>query len=101
MNRVFKRVEGVNFGSWKHLVFDFDKGKMLIVGRTGAGKSTIPRLVFWVLYGETPEGWAADDVVNEQSKKNTMGRLVIPDRDTRDVYEILRRSEEHTSELQS
>ncbi len=90
MNRVFKRVEGVNFGSWKHLVFDFDKGKMLIVGRTGAGKSTIPRLVFWVLYGETPEGWAADDVVNEQSKKNTMGRLVIPDRDTRDVYEILR-----------
>lgn len=90
MNHVFKRLEAVNFGSWKHLVFEFQKGSMLIVGRTGAGKSTIPRALFWALYGETPEGWSADDVINEQSKKNTMVKLTIPDRETKDVYEILR-----------
>lgn len=90
MNLVFKRLEAINFGSWKHLVFDFQKGKMLIVGRTGAGKSTIPRALFWALYGETPEGWSADDVVNEQSKKNTMVKLIVPDRTSKDIYEIIR-----------
>lgn len=52
-----------NFGSYRELEFDFyDKGLCLIYGPTGSGKSTIPDLAAWALYGRTAKQGNADEV---------------------------------------
>ncbi len=52
-----------NFGSYEELDFDFaDTGLSLIYGRTGSGKSTIPDIPAWCLFGVTAKDGNADDV---------------------------------------
>ncbi len=52
-----------NFGSYKSLNIDFqDKGLSLIYGKTGSGKSTIPDIACWALFGATARGGAVDDI---------------------------------------
>lgn len=52
-----------NFGSYKQLEIDFSApGLSLIYGPTGSGKSTLPDLACWALYGVTAKNGAADDV---------------------------------------
>lgn len=66
---LFKKVTLHNFGSWQHLEFDLSgQGLVLICGATGSGKSSIFRGIFWALFGETPEGHLADEVVRHGSK---------------------------------
>lgn len=53
----------LNFGSYAELDFDFtDLGLSLIYGKTGSGKSTLPDLPAWCLYGITAKDGSADDV---------------------------------------
>ena len=35
----------------------------------GAGKSSIPEALFWVLYGKTKRGLSGDDVINNRASK--------------------------------
>jgi DNA repair exonuclease SbcCD ATPase subunit len=52
-----------NFGSYRHLEFDFsDLGLALAYGKTGSGKSTIPDMPSWILYGVTSKNGTADEV---------------------------------------
>lgn len=53
----------VNFGSYDHLDFDFSSlGLALVFGKTGSGKSTIPDMVSWTLYGQTAKDGNVDEV---------------------------------------
>lgn len=72
MKITLKRIELTNFGSWKHAVVPLEQqGAVLIQGRTGSGKSTLFKALFWVLYGSLPDGGQADEVVNDLVGKNT------------------------------
>lgn len=52
-----------NFGSYSSLELDFsDMGLALMAGPTGSGKSTIPDVPAWVLYGVTAKDGNADEV---------------------------------------
>jgi len=74
-----------------------DKGLCLIQGENlddpsaksnGAGKSSIPDALCWVLYGTTARGITGDAVVNKIAKKNCMVSVLIEDGD--DEYRIMR-----------
>ena len=55
--------EVTNFGSYKHLSIDFsDLGLALMYGRTGSGKSTIPDMACWALFGQTAKNGSVDEV---------------------------------------
>jgi DNA repair exonuclease SbcCD ATPase subunit len=57
-----------NFGSYKELNLDLaDIGLSLVYGRTGSGKSTLPDVVAWTLFGTTAKDGAADDVRSWQA----------------------------------
>lgn len=67
-----------NFGSWKSGSLDLSKrGLVLIRGRTGSGKSTVFRALFWGLYGYAPEGSAASEVVNEKVQRDTCVKVFL------------------------
>lgn len=67
-----------NFGSYKEFTTDFEsKGLTLLHGKTGSGKSTIPDMVFWIIFGETAKGGSVDDIRNWQSDEATIGTLQI------------------------
>src|ERR1700733_14163073 len=52
-----------NFGSYDRFEIDFtETGLTLLYGPTGAGKSSIPDMVAWCLYGVTGKNGNADDV---------------------------------------
>ncbi len=54
-----------NFGSYKDLEFDFSNlGLSLVYGATGSGKSTLPDIPAWTLFGVTSKGYKADEVKN-------------------------------------
>jgi len=54
-----------NFGSYEYVSFDPEnKGLSLIYGPTGSGKSTIPDIISWVLFGVTAKNGNIDDVRN-------------------------------------
>lgn len=57
-----------NFGSYKELNLDLaDIGLSLVYGHTGSGKSTLPDVVAWTLFGTTAKDGAADDVRSWQA----------------------------------
>lgn len=57
--------EASHFGSYEHLEIDFlDLGLTILHGKTGSGKSTIPDVPFWVLFGSTAKGGTADEVIS-------------------------------------
>lgn len=68
-----------NFGSYKHFEIDFSSpGLNLIYGRTGSGKSTIPDMPAWILYGQTAKDGASDDVRSWQAPNEaTVGVLIV------------------------
>jgi len=68
-----------NFGSYSHLEIDFSNlGLALIYGPTGAGKSTIPDLAVWALYGITAKEGNVDDIRSWQTTdKTTVTQEVI------------------------
>lgn len=57
------RCFAINFGSYSTLEIDFSSpGLSLIYGPTGSGKSTLPDLACWCLFGVTAKNGVADDV---------------------------------------
>lgn len=70
----------INFGSYAQFEFDFTQVELtLIHGTTGSGKSTIPDIVFWALYGETSKDGASDDVRSWKSYAPTKVTLQVDD----------------------
>lgn len=66
-----------NFGSYKNLELDFHSlGLALIQGKTGSGKSTLPDMVTWGLYGQTAKGGVADDIRPWTSEEVTRVEIV-------------------------
>lgn len=62
------RCQAWNFGSYSHVDLDLSStGLGLIYGKTGAGKSTIPDIPCWTLFGVTAKDGAADDVRSWQN----------------------------------
>lgn len=72
------RCEVWNFGSYAHLELDLaDLGLSLIHGKTGSGKSTIPDIPCWIMFGITSKNGAADDIRSWQSDQPTKGVLSV------------------------
>jgi DNA repair exonuclease SbcCD ATPase subunit len=52
-----------NFGSYRSLSFNYsDPGLTLVHGKTGSGKSTLPDIACWALYGVTARGGNVADI---------------------------------------
>jgi DNA repair exonuclease SbcCD ATPase subunit len=80
-----------------------DTGLVLIQGKNedepsavsnGAGKSSIPDALMWVLFGETARGVSGDAVINQKVKKNAHVSAVIQDGDS--IYRIDRHRKHDT-----
>lgn len=69
----------INFGSYDYLQFDFcNLGLALIFGKTGSGKSTLPDMVSWTLFGVTAKDGSVDDVRSWLAQdKPTIGSLEV------------------------
>lgn len=68
-----------NFGSYKHLDFDFNQGLTLIQGSTGSGKSTLCDIIPWILFGKTSKGGSADEIRSWGEKEATEGIIRFKD----------------------
>jgi DNA repair exonuclease SbcCD ATPase subunit len=71
-----------NFCSYKELEFDFsDLSLALISGPTGSGKSTIPDMPCWILFGATSKGGSVDEVRSWGCDEVTTGiqQVELPD----------------------
>lgn len=75
-----------NFGSYESFEMDLsDSGLTLLYGKTGSGKSTIPDMPCWILYGVTAKNGSVDDVrswnnpdkLTEGTQQVTLGNKVI------------------------
>lgn len=68
-----------NFGSYQSLNFDYSNlGLSLVFGPTGSGKSTLPDVASWLLYGVTSKGYKADEVRNWSNlDKITKGTITV------------------------
>lgn len=56
----------------------------------GSGKSSIPDLICYILFGKTTKGLKDDDVVHNQVEKNCVAALSVLDEDTGVKYKFLR-----------
>ena len=72
---MFNKIEASNLFSWEKLEYDVSKGISQIVGfnyddntSEGSGKSSIPNILCWVLYGKIPKEAKIDDVIREGAK---------------------------------
>ena len=78
-----------NFLSYKSLDINLeDIAYASVVGENGAGKSTIPQGIAWIIYGAARYGNSADSVVNDAAK-SAAGTLTIRDRHNQ-VWKIVR-----------
>lgn len=68
-----------NFGSYKTFSINFNNlGLTLLHGATGSGKSTIPDMPAWVLFGQTAKGGTVDNIRNWQANNEvTSGSLEV------------------------
>jgi exonuclease SbcC len=70
-------VHATNFGSYRQLELNLQNaGLVLIHGKTGSGKSTVPDVVCWALYGKTAKNGSVDDVRNWENP-NTSTQATI------------------------
>lgn len=79
---IITHVSAVNFGSYKELEIDVDnKGLSLIHGPTGSGKSTLPDVIAWTLFGVTAKNGNADDVRSWGTNEHTVTHVhvIMPD----------------------
>lgn len=73
-----KSITVENFGSFKHLEFDFEEnGLSLISGSTGSGKSTFCDMLPWILFGKTAKKGAVDDVRAWGVNESTIGQVFL------------------------
>jgi len=97
------KLESTNFLSYRNLSWKFDNpGLTLIRGiikddnvdadSNGSGKSTIPEMITWGLYGQTLRDASADDVVNYNVGRDCFVSLVFKKDST---YYRIRRYRRH------
>lgn len=82
---MFRVVEAENLFSWKALNYNISKGISQITGYNfddntpeGAGKSSIPNILCWTLYGKVPKDVKIDDVLRKGCKSG-WGRVTLID----------------------
>ena len=105
----FIKVEMQNFMSIKNATLELDnKGLILIEGENnsndsyvsnGSGKSSSLSAITYALYGKTEKGLKADEVVNNQEKKNTYVKLTFMVGETTYTIERYRKHKEHKNKV--
>ncbi len=78
-----------NFGSYNDFTIDFSNlGLSLFYGPTGSGKSTIPNMPFWIMFGHTAKAGKVDDVRTWlPTEEPTVGSLTV---DVNGIIKIVR-----------
>jgi DNA repair exonuclease SbcCD ATPase subunit len=94
-NIFFEKLKAKNFRCHNEIEFDFPANKLIaIVGKNGAGKTSIPMALRTVIYGNPGSRLTISDVVNEKVGKNMELELDFRIEDdvtkTIDKYEIKR-----------
>lgn len=105
----FIKVEMQNFMSIKNATLELDnRGLTLIEGENnsndsyvsnGSGKSSSLSAITYALYGKTEKGLKADEIVNNQEKKDTYIKLTFMVRETTYTIERYRKHKEHKNKV--
>jgi len=97
---ILKTLELNNFQRWDHLEFNLNSGGLvLLLGKVGAGKSSIWDALTWCLFGVTLKGQKGDDVVSTFAGKDCSVKLVIEETYGEIVVERYRKHGEHKNNL--
>lgn len=82
---MFKKVKALNLFSWESLDYTISNGVSQITGfnyddstSEGSGKSSIPNILCWTLYGKIPKNVKVDEVVREGCKSGN-GEVELED----------------------
>ncbi len=82
---MFKVIEGENLFSWESLRYEIQAGISQITGFNyvdqtpeGSGKSSVPNILAWTLYGSIPKDAKIDEVVRDGCKSGH-GRVTLED----------------------
>lgn len=105
----FIKVEIQNFMSIKNATLELDnRGLILIEGENnsndsyvsnGSGKSSSLSAITYALYGKTEKGLKADEIVNNQEKKNTYVKLTFKVGEVVYTIERYRKHKEHKNKI--
>lgn len=105
----FKKVEMNNFMAIKEATLELDnRGLVLIEGlnksndsfqSNGSAKSTLISAITYALYGKTEKGLKADEIVNNQEKKNTVVKLYFSTDEDEYVIERYRKDKENKNKV--
>ena len=83
-----------NFMSFKELDFEFVYGKpVVIIGKNGAGKSTILEALMWGLYGKLIRSNDKDTVLREANPKDCKVKIIL--KDEKNTYKVVRYKDHH------
>ena len=75
MNIRITRLELTNFKCFRHKEITFDPDVTTILGRNGAGKTTIADAILWCLFGKNSAGQATFDLKTHDEQGNTIPHL--------------------------
>lgn len=72
---MFKTIQAENLFAWEHLIYEVKSGISQIVGfnyddntSEGSGKSSIPNILSWVLFGGIPKSAKLDEIIRDGTK---------------------------------
>lgn len=89
-----------NFCSYRELDIDFSNlGLALISGPTGSGKSTIPDMPCWILFGATSKGGSVDEVRSWGCEELTEGTLSVETGDGSIIHVTRKRGKPSQNDL--
>src|SRR5690606_40954382 len=91
----------VNFRQHAETHVVFDTGIIGIIGANGSGKTTILEAIAWALYGNAAARGTRDSIRHARAGARAPVRVELDFELAGHRYRVVRRSEEHTSELQS
>jgi DNA repair exonuclease SbcCD ATPase subunit len=102
-----EKLLGQNFLALDSISIELDnRGLLLIQGENsddpsadsnGSGKSSIPDLLCWTLYGVTARGVSGDAVVNKTAKKDCFGSVILRDQPGDDFVYMIQRFRKHST----
>lgn len=82
---MFHSIEAKNLFSWENLKYEIPSGVSQIVGFNhddqtpeGSGKSSVPNILAWTLYGKIPKEAKVDEVIRE-GEKSGLGKVWLID----------------------
>ncbi len=97
-----------SFGGKESIIPLADRGLVLIEGENraaksassnGAGKTTLMDALVWCLFGKTSKDCAADDVINDQIKKDCSVELLLEDSGENHIVKRYRKHSEFENSL--